>query len=85
VVGGSWDGLLAPAGTPRDIIARLHAELMRALADPEVRERLTSVGTEVVGNSPEEFAAQIRADIEKRAGLFARPEFVPNRSSIEVG
>jgi len=43
------------------------------------------VGTEVVGNSPEEFAAQIRADIEKRAGLFARPEFVPNRSSIEVG
>ena len=65
VVGGSWYGLLAPAGTPRDIIARLHAELMRALADPEVRERFTSVGTEVVGNTPEEFAAQIRADIEK--------------------
>ena len=65
VLGGSWYGLLAPAGTPREVIARLHAELMRALADPEVRERFTSVGTEVVGNTPEEFAAQIRADIEK--------------------
>jgi len=65
VLGGSWYGLLAPAGTPREVIARLHAELMRALADPEVRERFTSVGTQVVGSTPDEFAAQIRADIEK--------------------
>ena len=78
MVGGSWYGLLAPAGTPRDIIARLYAELMRALADSEVRERFTSVGTEVVGNTPEEFAAQIRADIEKWGGVVRaagiRPE-----------
>ena len=65
VEGGSWYGLLAPAGTPREIVERLHAEVRKALAAPEVRERFESVGTEPLGNTPEEFAAQIRADIEK--------------------
>ena len=65
VEGGSWYGLLAPAGTPREIVERLHAEVRKALAAPEMRERFESAGAEPVGNSPEEFAAQIRADIEK--------------------
>jgi len=65
VEGGSWYGLLAPAGTPRAIIDKLHAEILRALAAADIRERLDSVGTEPVGNTPEEFALQIRNDIVK--------------------
>jgi tripartite-type tricarboxylate transporter receptor subunit TctC len=62
---GSWYGLVAPAGTPREIVQKLHGEVVKALALPEVRERILSVGTEPVGNTPEEFAAQIRSDIAK--------------------
>ena len=62
---GSWYGLLAPANTPRDIIAKLHAEVVKALNTPDMRQRLNSVGTEPVGSTPEEFAAQIRSDIIK--------------------
>jgi len=65
VEGGSWYGLLAPAGTPREIVERLHAEVRKAIADPELRARFESAGVDPVGNAPEEFAAQIRADIEK--------------------
>jgi tripartite-type tricarboxylate transporter receptor subunit TctC len=65
VEGGSWYGLLAPAGTPRDIVDRLNAEMRIALGSPEMKQRLESVGVDAVGNSPAEFAAQIRNDIEK--------------------
>ncbi len=63
----SWYGLLAPANTPREIIAKLHAALVKALAVPEVREHIASFGTEPIGNTPEEFAAQIRSDLVKWA------------------
>lgn len=62
---GSWYGLLAPAHTPRDVVTRLHEELVKALALPEIRDRITSVGTEPLGNTPEEFAQQIRNDMAK--------------------
>jgi tripartite-type tricarboxylate transporter receptor subunit TctC len=71
VIIGSWYGVLAPAATPRDIIAKLHAEVVKALATPELRERYVSMGLEPLGNSPDEFAAQIRADIA-RCGKVAR-------------
>ncbi len=61
----SWYGLLAPANTPREIITRLHAELVKALASPDVRERIESTGAETVGSTPEDFAAQIKNDIVK--------------------
>jgi tripartite-type tricarboxylate transporter receptor subunit TctC len=64
---GSWYALLAPANTPRDIVAKLHAEIVRALAVPEINEHIKSSGAEPIGNSPEEFAAQIRSDIAKWA------------------
>jgi tripartite-type tricarboxylate transporter receptor subunit TctC len=64
---GSWYGLLAPAGTPRDIIVRLHAEVVKAVGSAEVRERFQSFGSEPLGNSPDEFAAQIKNDIAKWA------------------
>ena len=61
----SWLGLLAPAGTPPAVIQRLNAELNRALALPQVREKLAAQGLDVLGGSPQQFAAVIRADFDK--------------------
>jgi tripartite-type tricarboxylate transporter receptor subunit TctC len=61
----SWYGLLAPAGTLREIITRLHAEVVKAVASTEVRVSSQSFGAEPVGSSPEEFATQIKNDIAK--------------------
>ncbi|MCX7140856.1 MAG: tripartite tricarboxylate transporter substrate-binding protein, partial [Proteobacteria bacterium] len=61
----SWNGLFAPAKTPAEIIARLHAETVKALAAPDVREKLHAQGAEPVGSAPEEFRAYIRAEIDK--------------------
>ena len=66
----TWFGVFAPAGTPRDIVARLHDELTRALAAPDVREKMLNLGAEPVGNKPEEFAAYIRAEAEKYARVI---------------
>jgi tripartite-type tricarboxylate transporter receptor subunit TctC len=60
-----WYGVLAPAGTPREVVVRLHAAIVRALQEGNVKERLLSDGAEPVGNSPEEFAAVIRRDLAK--------------------
>ena len=60
-----WFGVLAPANTPRDIIAKLHAGIVRAVQDPAIRERFISDGAETVGSTPEAFAAVIRADLSK--------------------
>jgi len=61
----TWYGLLAPAGTPAPIIARLNAEVNRALKTPEVRERLASEGGEALGGSPEQFASFLKAEHAK--------------------
>ena len=58
-------GLMAPAGTPRDVIARINAEVQKVIATADVRERLTAQGGLVQGGSPEEMARQIRSDVEK--------------------
>lgn len=58
-------GLLAPSGTPRAVIDRLHREIVRALALPDVREKLAGMGNEVVGNTPEQFSEQIVAEVAK--------------------
>ena len=63
-----WYGVLAPAGTPREIIDRLHADITKALAQPEVVQTLSASGIEPAGaNSPEEFTAYLRAEIIKWA------------------
>ena len=64
-----WYGLFVPAATPRAIVARLNAEAVKALRLPEVVRTLSSQGAEPVGNSPEEFSAFVRAEIEKWANL----------------
>ncbi len=63
----SWVGMLVPAGTPKEIVARLHRESAKALADPEVRGKLTAQGFDVVGSTPEEFLAFARAESDKWA------------------
>ncbi len=60
-----WFGVLAPANTPRDIIARLHAATVRVLQDPSIKDRFVSDGADTIGNTPDEFAAVIRADLKK--------------------
>lgn len=60
-----WFGILMPAGTPREIVSRLNAEIVRILRLPEVRERLQSMGIEVVGNTPGEFGAFMRDETAK--------------------
>jgi tripartite-type tricarboxylate transporter receptor subunit TctC len=59
-----WWGFLAPAGTPQPIVAKLNAEIRKALATPEVRERLEATGAIPVGNSAEEFAKQIKTSVD---------------------
>jgi tripartite-type tricarboxylate transporter receptor subunit TctC len=61
----AWYGLLAPARTPRPIIDKLHAEVVRIMKLPESKERLGNVGFEIVASSPEEFAKLIRDEIPK--------------------
>jgi len=66
----SWVGMLVPAGTPREIVARLNAEATKALADPEVRGKLDAQGFDVVGSTPGEFLAFARAESEKWAKVI---------------
>lgn len=61
----TWFGLLAPAGTPKDVIARLNAEFNRALLNPELRQKLGGEGADPAGGTPEQFAALIRDDIPR--------------------
>lgn len=63
----SWFGMLAPAGTPPETIQRIRQEVAKALNAPAVRERLQAQGAEPVGNTPEQFAALIRAETAKWA------------------
>ena len=63
----NWFGLFAPAKTPKAIVARLNAALVKTISSPEIRSQFEIQGTDPVANSPEEFAAFIRRDLEKYA------------------
>jgi tripartite-type tricarboxylate transporter receptor subunit TctC len=58
----AWKGLMVPAGTPREIIDKLHNAVTKILAKPEVRKRLVDIGAEPVGDTPEQFAASIKSE-----------------------
>jgi tripartite-type tricarboxylate transporter receptor subunit TctC len=66
---GSFQGLLAPVGTPKAVIDKLHAEVQRIAAMPEVRERLTTLGAEPSGMSPAEFGNWLKAEIPAMAKI----------------
>lgn len=61
----AWYGVLAPAGTPRPIVTRLHAELVKVLKLPDVEQKLDGLGFEIAGTTPEQFSAYIRSEIRK--------------------
>ena len=68
---GIWQSIVAPAGTPREVVNKLHSSIKKVLAMPEVREKLLAAGIEPASsNSPEEFAAFIRSQAETRAKVI---------------
>ena len=66
---GTWFGVLAPAATPRDIVARLNTEMVKVIRSPDFRKRMAEIGAEPIGNSADQMAAQIRSETEKFAKL----------------
>ena len=68
---GIWQSIVAPAGTPREVVSKLHGSIKKVLAMPEVRDKLLAAGIEPASsNSPEEFAAFIRSQAETRAKVI---------------
>ena len=65
VTASAWFGLFAPVNTPRDIVMKLNSEAVKALAVAEIRDLFERAGIEPVGNTPEQFARQVRSDIAK--------------------
>jgi tripartite-type tricarboxylate transporter receptor subunit TctC len=63
----AWYGVLAPAGTPKPVVARLHGDLVKILKQPDVVQRLDGLGFEIVASTPEQFGAYIRSEIKKWA------------------
>jgi tripartite-type tricarboxylate transporter receptor subunit TctC len=64
---GTWFGVLAPAATPKDVVARLNTEMVKVIQSPEFRKRMDEIGAEPVGNSAEQMAQQIKGETEKFA------------------
>jgi tripartite-type tricarboxylate transporter receptor subunit TctC len=74
----TWYGLMTPTGTPKEIISRLHDEMVKVLKRPDVKERLAAAGADPIGSTPEQFTAYIRSEIDKWGKLVkmsgARPD-----------
>lgn len=78
VVADNWYGIVAPPKTPQPIVDKLHAALVASLTSPEVKEKLALQGAVVVGNTPDEFAAYIRSEIDKWAEVVKAAGVKPN-------
>ena len=72
-----WLGILAPKGTPAEIISRVHAESVKALALPDVKERLAQAALLPVGSTPKDFEALIRADLERWTAIATELKLEP--------
>jgi tripartite-type tricarboxylate transporter receptor subunit TctC len=68
----TWTGIVAPVGLPKPIVARLNAELVKAVAAPTFRERATAIGSEPVSSTPEQFGAFIRSEHAKWGEVIRR-------------
>jgi tripartite-type tricarboxylate transporter receptor subunit TctC len=73
----TWGGLFAPAGTPVEIIRRLNRETLAALNSADAQARMAEFGLEVYGNSPEQFAEVVKADLARMAGIIKRAGLEP--------
>jgi tripartite-type tricarboxylate transporter receptor subunit TctC len=74
----SWYGFVAPAKMPKPILDKLYAEIVRALKEPDVVEKLTSAGVIVVAGTPDEFAAHIRSEMDKSAKIIKAARILPD-------
>jgi len=70
VTGDNWQGLVVPAGTPKQIIAFLHGEIVKIVALPDIRERLAVLGFEPVASTPEEFVQHVKVEFMKWAKVI---------------
>ncbi len=66
---GTWFGVLAPAGTPRDVVVRLNAEIVKIVNSPDFKKKMEDIGADPIGNTPEQMAKQIKDDTERFAKL----------------
>jgi tripartite-type tricarboxylate transporter receptor subunit TctC len=66
---GTWFGVLAPVATPKDVTARLSSEMVKVIQSADFRKRMADIGAEPIGNTPEQMAAQIKAETDKFAVL----------------
>ena len=66
---GTWFGILAPAGTPKDVVAKLNVEMVKIIQSPEFKKRMDDIGAEPVGNTSAQMATQIKDDTAKYARL----------------
>jgi tripartite-type tricarboxylate transporter receptor subunit TctC len=73
----SWVGILTPAGTPRDIVALLHRETAKILAHPDMKERLATLGYDVVASTPEEFSRRIKVELATWAKVIRAANIKP--------
>jgi tripartite-type tricarboxylate transporter receptor subunit TctC len=77
VEGESWFAVAVPAGTPKEIVALLNREIVKAMALPDVKERLETLGFDSIASTPEEFGARIRTDTEKWAKVIRAANIKP--------
>ena len=68
--GDGWVGVLVPAGTPTEIVTLLQREVVKIIALPDMKERLSALGFDPVGSTPEEFAVQMKIELEKWAKVI---------------
>ena len=73
---GTWFGVLAPVATPREVMSRLSTEVINVIKSPTFKKRMEEIGAEPIGNSPEQMAQQIRADVERYAALVKKANVV---------
>jgi tripartite-type tricarboxylate transporter receptor subunit TctC len=73
----AWYGLVGPAGMPKEVVIKLHAEVVKAIAVPSVKERFTTQGGEPVGSSPEEFSNLIRNELRRWAEVIKSAGITP--------
>jgi len=69
---GNWAGLLAPAGLDPAIVKKLHSEIMSILATADVKDRIRTLGYDEIGSTPEDFAAQVKNDVERWSEVVKR-------------
>ncbi len=74
----NWFGLVVPAATPKDLIARVHGDFTKVLQDREIREKIAAMGADVVANSPEDFARFWRNESEKWARVIKEAKITVN-------